>query len=358
MVGTRCCRGRHFGPVASASKVSPARANGLGGRRLPASDWQDLDVAAEDPIAPLQDRLPRHWLVLDALRSVVRGDERWRWFEVGCSLGTGGGDQLSDADVAIGYTDITDPAELEAAALSVAASIGPPIDIIGHRLDGWPDDVYRVAAEYDDGVQLDLVMMPARQRLGLPDRTIAIVDKDGHLVTPVVPRSSQPPSLEIAREWVFLGWWALSAADKYVVRGSWFEATESLAEARKFALFLYATGRDVPYPSYGLVSLLDFPPFALPPNLADTYCTPADPPGVGAALRACANLLRGAAEIAGSRLGGNLDSALADATTHRLAQHRSESDVRTSKRPRERRSPIRQLVRSRGSWRSARGRRR
>ena len=252
------------------------------------SDWKDVDMTADDPIAALQGRLPRHWHLLDGLRGVVRGDERWRWFEVGCSLGAGEGDELSDADVAIGYVDMTDVDELEAAARSVAASIGPPIDMIVHRMDGWPEDVCRVAAEHDDGVQLDLVMMPAPQRHGLPDRTIAIVDKDGQLVNPYVSRSSQPPSPEVAREWVFLflGWWALSAADKYVARRSWFEATEALAEARKLALRLFATGRGVPYPLYGLVSLLDFPPFEVPDGLADTYCTPSHPPGVVAALRA------------------------------------------------------------------------
>jgi hypothetical protein len=280
-----------------------------------------LDMATDDPIAPLRDRLPRHWRLLDSLRGVVRGDDRWRWLELGCSLGAGGGDQLSDADVAIGYTDIIDPEELAAAALSVAATIGPPIDMVAHRMDGWSDDLCRVAAEYDDGAQLDLVMIPARLRRGLPDRSIAIVDKDGQLADPWVPPSSQPPSPEVAREWVFLGWWALSAADKYVTRGSLFEAAEAIAEARKLALRLYAAGRDVPYPSFGLVSLLDYPPYEVPDGLADTYCTPADPPGVVAALRACADLMRNAADIAGSRLGAKLNSALADTTSHRLAQH-------------------------------------
>jgi len=276
-------------------------------------------MVVEDPIGDLRERLPRHWRLLDALRGVVDGDDRLRWFELGCSLGAGGGDELSDADVGIGYTEIPSP-ELEAFALSVAGAVGPPVDAIVHRMDGWPEDVCRVAAEYPDGVQLDLVFMPASHRDALPDRTIALADKDGQLAKQRVSRSSRPPSHEVARQWVFLGWWALSAADKYAVRKSWFEAVEALAEARKHMLCLYACGNGVPYPQFGLVSLLDYPPFELPDRLAETYCSPADPDAVVAGLRTCAALLHQATGSAASQLGANLDSAMAEATTRRLAK--------------------------------------
>ncbi len=52
-----------------------------------------------------------------------------------------------------------------------------PIELIVHQIDGWPGDTCRVAAEYDDGVQLDLVMLPAERRAGLTDRAVALVDK-------------------------------------------------------------------------------------------------------------------------------------------------------------------------------------
>src|SRR6266508_4587954 len=165
-------------------------------------------MVVEDPIGDLRERLPRHWRLLDALRSVVDRDDRLRWFELGCSLGAGGGDELSDADVGIGYTEIPSP-ELEAFALSVAGAVGPPVDAIVHRMDGWPEDVCRVAAEYPDGVQLDLVFMPASHRDALPDRTIALADKDGQLANQRVSGSSRPPSREVARQWVFLGWGAV-----------------------------------------------------------------------------------------------------------------------------------------------------
>jgi hypothetical protein len=273
-----------------------------------------------DPIEHLRERLPRHWRLLDALRSVVEADDRLRWLELGCSLGAGGGDELSDADVGIGYTDIPAPAELEAIALTVADSVGSPIDVIVHRMDGWPENVCRVAAEYADGVELDLVFMPADHRIGLPERTIAIVDKDGRLATSYESPSGRPPSPYVARQWVFLGWWALSAAHKYAVRESWFEAVEALAEARKNMLSLFACGNAVRYPSFGLVSLLDYPPFELPDRLAEAYCTPADPPAVIAALRACGELLRDATERAARQLGADVDSAMAGATMRRLAR--------------------------------------
>ena len=37
---------------------------------------------------------------------------------------------------------------------------------------------------------------------------------------------------------------------------------------------LWATGGGVPYPAFGLTSLLDFAPFQLPGALADTYAVP------------------------------------------------------------------------------------
>ncbi len=290
-------------------------------RRLRSSIGCDDRAMTGDPIASLRDRLPRHWRLLDRLRTVVLGDDRWRWLELGCSLGAGGGDELSDADVGIGYADTVEVEGLEGAAMSVVTSLDAPIDAIVHRLDGWPQDVCRVAAENGDEVQLDLVMMPAASRPGVPDRTVVLVDKDDHSTQPYEPLSRRPPLPATARRWLFLGWWALSAADNYAVRGSWFEAVEALGEARKHALSLYAAGHDVPYPTSGLVSLLDFPPYAVPEQLADTYCTPADPSAVRAALHTCATLLRQAADSAASRLGTSLNSSLADATTRRLAQH-------------------------------------
>ena len=271
-----------------------------------------------DALAFLRSRLPRHASLLDSMSDVVTRDDRWRFLEVGCSLGAGGGDELSDIDAGLGYDGIS-PSELFTAARAFAVQIDIPVDLVVHRMDGWPDDVCRVAAEYTDGLQLDLVLMPADGRPGLPDRSISIVDKDQRLAVATTPPARLPPSIDVAREWVVLGWWAIATADKYVRRNSLFEAVHAIDEARTQALRLWATGRGVPYAAFGLTSLLDFPPFELPQELIATYAVPDDVDNVAAANRATANLLAAASTSASAALGADVASPLAPMVQGRLA---------------------------------------
>jgi hypothetical protein len=271
-----------------------------------------------DALASLRSRLPRHAALLDSMSDVVTRDERWRFLEVGCSLGAGGGDELSDIDAGLGYDGI-DVDTLYDAARQFAAQIGDPVDLAVHRMEGWPDDVCRLAAEYHGGLQLDLVFIPAGRRSGMPDRSFAVVDKDQRLTVEVTPPTRLPPSIEVAREWVVLGWWAIATADKYVRRNSLFEAVHAIDEARNHALRLWAAGRSVPYAAFGLTSLLDFPPFELPSELAATYAVPDDVDAVAAANRATADLLAAASVSASATLGADVVSPLAHVVRNRLA---------------------------------------
>jgi hypothetical protein len=253
------------------------------------------------------------------MAEVVNREHRWRFLEVGCSLGAGGGDELSDIDAGLGYDGIDGP-DLYGAARQFALEVGDAVDVVVHRMDGWPDEVCRVAAEYDNGLQLDLVVMPAARRTGIPERSFAVVDKDQRLDVVITPPARLPPSIEVAREWVVLGWWAIATADKYVRRDSLFEAVHSIDEARGHALRLWATARDVPYPAFGLTSLLDFPPYELPPDLVATYAVPDDVDSVAAANRATAQLLVAASIAAGRSLGADIGSRLASRIRGRLRQ--------------------------------------
>src|SRR5262245_19718662 len=62
-----------------------------------------------DVPAALRTRLPRHAALLDSMADVVNREHRWRFLEVGCSLGAGGGDELSDIDAGLGYDGIDGP---------------------------------------------------------------------------------------------------------------------------------------------------------------------------------------------------------------------------------------------------------
>lgn len=280
------------------------------------------EMTQADPLASLRLRLPRHAALLDSMSDVVTRDDRWRFLEVGCSLGVGEGDELSDIDAGLGYDGI-EVGGLYDAARAFAVQIGVPVDFVVHRMDDWPDDVCRLAAEYDDGLQLDLVFMPAAGRSGMPDRSFAIVDKDQRLTVVITPPTRLPPSIEVAREWVVLGWWAIATADKYVRRGSLFEAVHAIDAARSHALRLWAAGGSVPYPAFGLTSLLDFPPFVLPSELASTYAVPDDVDAVADANRATAELLVAASAEAGATLGADVSSPLATTVRHRLVSSAS-----------------------------------
>ena len=271
----------------------------------------------DDQLALLRSRLPRHAALLDSMSDAVAGDERWRFLELGCSLGAGGGDELSDIDAGIGYDGIA-VSDLYDAARSFATEIDDPTDFVVHRMDAWPDTVCRLAAEYRSGLQLDLVFLPAAERRGLPDRSITIVDKDDRLAVTITPPVRLPPSRDVVREWVVLGWWAIATADKYVRRHSLFEAAQAIDEARTHALRLWAAGHHVPYAAYGLTSLLDFPPYELPDGLAATYAVPDDLDAVAAANRATASLLVSASASAMAAHGGGLASPLSAVVRSRL----------------------------------------
>lgn len=263
--------------------------------------------------------LPAHAEVVEGLRREVSGSDRWRWLELSCSLAVGRGDELSDVDAGIGYVGALLPEELERVGADVVRGVGEVADLLVHELPGWPPEARRFAVEYGNGVQLDLVLMPAGRRQGLPDGSIALVDKDATLAEPWRPPVADPPDLREAREWVMLGWWALSDVAKYLRRGSLYEAVERLGETRQQALRLFAAARGIPYPSFGLVSLLDFAPFELPESLDRTYSVPDDRAAVARAAGATADLLARVSQDAATALGLDLTTPWAEIARRRLA---------------------------------------
>jgi len=86
--------------------------------------------------ADLEARLPQHARLIGALRDAVAADERWRWFDVSCSLGAGRGDELSDIDCAIGFADPIEVDELEALGEQLVASVGDAADMLVHVAGG------------------------------------------------------------------------------------------------------------------------------------------------------------------------------------------------------------------------------
>lgn len=270
------------------------------------------------PPADLLDRLrgslPRHAEILDRLVRAVEDDARWRWLELGCSVARGLGDEWSDLDLGVGAAGGDDLPVAGAEAL--VRSLGPVVDLLVHAVPARPYS-RRIAAELESGVQLDLVVLPAGDRPGLPPGSVGLVDKDGTLVPEWRPDAAGPPPPGELREWAFLGWWALSDVAKHLARGSPFEAAERLSEARRFALQLHAAAQQLDYPAFGLTSILDQPRPALPMWLEETYAV-AEPGPLRHAAAAAVRLLRDAATAVEIRLGVELEVPLQAAVRARL----------------------------------------
>lgn len=285
-------------------------------------DWVD-EVAMQ---------LPRHGRLIAAIRDAVAADERWRWFDVSCSIAAGRGDEWSDIDCAVGFAEPFDTEDLEEGGRLLVSHVGDVVDVLVHGMEGWPPEVRRFAVEYADGVQLDLVLMPAKFMSGLRLGEVGVVDKDGNLDGTAMSGAFGPPDERKAREWVLMAWWWLSDVAKYIQRGAWFEAAERIALIRQEGLKLFAAAQGVPHPAFGLTSLLDYEPFEVPAGLAETYPVPSDAGSVASAALAVAALLDESSARAADRLGYDLSTPWETTSRRRLAaaieRPRSDRDVR------------------------------
>ena len=196
----------------------------------------------------------------------VEADARWRFLELSCSLARGNADELSDVDVGLGAAEGDWAQTLEAASAAVTG-FGPVVAILRHDL-GWAGPHQRLFVQYEQ-VQLDLVVFPAKNRKGLPPGAIALLDRDNLLDQPYVPPTLVAPAERVS-EWAFLAWIAVVNICKYVSRGSNWEALAQLDQARGLLWQMWGARHDLPYPLYGLTTVLDAPEVGLPPGIEST----------------------------------------------------------------------------------------
>lgn len=231
--------------------------------------------------------------LLRRLLDEVAGDARWAWLELGCSVAAGRADALSDLDLGLGCVGEAPPLDDVTAMLR---RLGPVIEVAAAPWDGVP----RWFAQYADGGQIDLLVVPAEVRPGRAPGAVALLDRSGRLRREFEPsvRRARPGE---PRAWLLDGWEALGNVAKYLDRGSVLEALQALERARGRALQLHAVAADVDYPSFGLTSLLDAEHPSLPPDIEATW-VPADAEQVRAAARLLADVLAAAADRAESGL--------------------------------------------------------
>ena len=242
-------------------------------------------------LADLASRLPRHGRLLRALTESSERDPRIRTLMVGCSIGRGAGDELSDIDAHAQVVDAAWPDAVEAVE-RMARGAGDPVEVLVHRLpDVAPETHRHVFVQYSDGVQLSLVVQPvsAQSRRGRAPDVVALHDPDDRLGIVVEPRGASATAEEL-HEWCVLGWQALDDVVKYVRRGSPWEALERLHAARTQVWRLWAADEGVASPAHGVTSILDTPGARLPPGIEATVPV-LSVDGIAAAARACASLL-------------------------------------------------------------------
>jgi hypothetical protein len=256
---------------------------------------------------------------------------------VGCSLGRGAADELSDIDAALGVDAergavgderLSAVEELVAAALP---ELGELVDVLRHPA-GTDQRVRVIFAQYADGTQLDLAVVAEAgirrrtRRGGAPDFIPLYqvsVPPDSQAEESEVHPGGEPAAAyavtgDQVREWAFLGWGALLDLDKYLRRGSLWEAHSRLHEARHHIWALWAAAHGAMYPWHGLSQVLDHDPGNLPPGIESTVAV-LDPVDLRRAARASTAVLTAVSESAARRHPADLPAAMAAYVTRRLS---------------------------------------
>ena len=263
---------------------------------------------------------------------------------VGCSLGRGAADALSDIDAALGVDAPRGEAgaatigTVEAMVAAALPELGALVDVLRHRTGPDSQHARRIFAQFADGTQLDLVVVAeaeieTRLRAGGAPDFIPLYqapalrgshEQDDQTPTEggasvSGPRAAYAVTGEQVREWTFHGWCALIDADKYLRRGSLWEAHSRLHEARHHVWALWAAAHGALYPWHGLSQVLDHDPGNLPPDIESTVAG-LDAPGLRRAARASATVLTTASEAAARRHPADLPVAMAAYVTGMLSR--------------------------------------
>ena len=253
---------------------------------------------------------------------------------VGCSLGRGAADALSDVDAALGVAaergerGAGQVRAVEDAVVAVLPKAGPVVDVLRHRTGPGDRFIRVIFAQFADGTQLDLaVIAEAEVRRGAAAPDFVSLYRVAAGPEPVPADGSgdgagEHPAADTVtgdqlREWAFQGWCALLDADKYLQRGSLWEAHNRLNQARDRIWALWAAAAGALYPWHGLSQVLDHDPGRLPPGIEATVAV-LDPADLRRAARASAAVLAEVSTAAARRHPVELPDAMARYVTRRL----------------------------------------
>jgi hypothetical protein len=246
-----------------------------------------VHVDVDSWIDALPQALAPHAAVLRRLVGEARRDKRIRVLVVGCSIGRGVADELSDIDAYLAvepadwltYLDETD---------AMLGRLGNLVDSSHKRVTADGKDSHQLTwALYADGVQLELVVAGIPKELLARRDWVVLYDPDARVGG---TRPDSFASLDDVRQWSYEGWSLLLLCAKYLKRRSLWEALETLHAARTRVWRVWAAARRVPDPQYGLTAVLDSDDASTPPGIEATHA-PLGAAALAPAALACADLL-------------------------------------------------------------------
>jgi hypothetical protein len=242
---------------------------------------------AADWLAHLPAVLDRHRETLRALTAVAESDDRIRLLVVGCSIGRGVADSLSDIDAYMGIAKGAWPAFLSDVD-ALVKTLGEFVDLYHKTMIPPGKAAYQFTfVQYANGVPLELVVAEAPESRARPADWVVLHDPDDRVKGEATPGYG---TIEEVRDWSQAAWTRLGGCAKYLARGSLWEALEMLHLARTDAWRLWAVAHHIADPQYGLTAVLDTPSAPLPPNISGTVPR-LDRAEIMRAALACADLL-------------------------------------------------------------------
>ena len=224
---------------------------------------------AERWLRSLPKELAPHREVMLALMREAERDPAIRVLVVGCSLGRGAADELSDVDAMYAVVD-TAWRDAVSESAGVVRRVGDVIDMHQQMIEPANRELppyQHTFAQYASGVQLDLVVAVARDRQPPRPDWVVLYDPDGRIVGEA---KASAATEEQVRQWMHVALVHLSACAKYLTRGSLWEANAQLDAARAELWRLWAVAERIADPQYGLAAVLDAPDAPMPGNIEAT----------------------------------------------------------------------------------------
>jgi len=226
----------------------------------------------------LPERVAPQAAVLGRLLDAVEADPRIWALELKGSVARGTADEPSDLDTRVLVGDEAYDGVL-ADLPALVRNIGPTIDILFER----PGSPF-LFVQFANGVQLELPARRTSESWGRRPGWVVLLDRDGLLEHEC---ETEPPwQVDV---WAGWAWMRLYDLDKYLRRGSLWEALVKLEEARAFLVRHHAAQTGVPEPEFGVTSIVDFGG-SLPPRLEETVAA-LDDADLRRAAYVCAELL-------------------------------------------------------------------